>query len=110
MITLDTDNELLFRKSAYIRRDVLLALDRFYRQLEAHEGFLMYVVNGTKPAWGPKLVIQELKDHIKSIQVLKMRIDQLKERANGILNLVWFRVPKSYLGNHPLTRSRFSTI
>ncbi len=48
----------------------------------------MYVVNETKPAWSPKLVIQEFKDQIKSIQVLKLRIDQLKERAHGILKLV----------------------
>jgi hypothetical protein len=40
MITIDTADEVLSNKANYIRREVLLLLDRPFRQLEAHEGFL----------------------------------------------------------------------
>lgn len=48
----------------------------------------MYVVDGTKPTWGPKDVCQELRDQIKSVQILKIRTDQLKSRTQGISDLV----------------------
>ncbi len=88
LISLSTSDETLFNKASYIRRDFLLALDRLYSQFEAHKGFLMCVVDGAKPAWYPKVFQQELKDHIKSFNVLMLRIDQLEERANGILQPV----------------------
>jgi hypothetical protein len=88
MITLETPNEILFDKATFIRREVIIALDRFLRHLEAHEGFLMYVVDGTKPTWGPTLVKQELRDQIKSVKVLKIRTEQIRSRAQGLSDLV----------------------
>ena len=84
----DTPDEVLFDKATHDRRDILIPLDRFYRQLEGHEGFLSYVSRGTKPEWGPSLVLAELGTQIRSIQILRIRADQLRSRANGILELV----------------------
>lgn len=88
MIGLETPNEVLFDKATFIRREVIIALDRFYRHLEAHEGFLMYVIDGTKPEWSPRVVHQELKDQVKSIKVLKIRTEQIRSRAQGLSDLV----------------------
>lgn len=84
MISLDSSDEFVFQKATFIRREIIIALDRFYWHLEAHEGFLAYAVNGTKPSWCPKLVNQEIKDQIKSVQLLKIRTDQLRSRAHGL--------------------------
>ncbi|KAK3385836.1 hypothetical protein B0H63DRAFT_188071 [Podospora didyma] len=89
MITFDSTDEFLFQKATFIRREVIIALDRFYRHLEAHKGFLQYLIDGTKPTWGPKLVHQEIRDQIKTVDVLKIRTDQLKTRANGISELIF---------------------
>ncbi|KXX76286.1 hypothetical protein MMYC01_206937 [Madurella mycetomatis] len=89
MIGLETPNEVLFDKATFIRREVIIALDRFYRHLEAHEGFLMYVIDGTKPEWSPRVVHQELKDQVKSIKVLKIRTEQIRSRAQGLSDLIF---------------------
>ncbi|GAB7354092.1 hypothetical protein MBLNU459_g4660t2 [Dothideomycetes sp. NU459] len=83
----DSDHR-IFGIIASLQQDISLTLTRFSSHLEAHEGFLMYVLNGTKENWRPTVAEQELGDLIKSVKFLRTRLDTLSKRAVNILNFM----------------------
>lgn len=83
----DSDHR-IFGIITSLQQDISLTLTRFSSHLEAHEGFLMYVLNGTKENWRPTVAEQELGDLIKSVKFLRTRLDTLSKRAVNILNFV----------------------